>query len=117
MYGLSFSDAFFFGDGTEDYYSMPPAEYPTNVLQAIISLDEETKKGIARDVLGVAEDCLDYAINAESFAADVIDKVKETDLCDDLSSPVTVYIDDKQNYSVTIYEEDGPRKPYFVSTD
>lgn len=106
MYGLSFSDEFFYGDGTYDYYSMPPSNRPTSVLQAIVSLSEEEKKAIARDVLGVPKDLLDVSIQCEDFEAKVLDKVRETDLCDDFYAPVTVYIDPDQFYSLIIYEED-----------
>lgn len=101
---LSFSEEFFSGDGTYDYYEMPPSDRPTNVLQAIRSLDDETRKGIAKDVLGIDEENLDFAINAETFDMDVLDKIRENDSCDDASSPVTVYIDRHGWYSVTVYE-------------
>lgn len=105
MFGLSFSDEFFYGDGTEDYYSMPPSDRPTNVHQALVSLDDETRKNIARDVLNVTEDCIEFYIHAETFESDVMEKIKETDACDTLSSPIEVYIDGEYNYSVTVYEE------------
>lgn len=105
MFSLSFSNEFFYGDGTEDYYSMPPSERPTNVHQALVSLDDEERKNIARDVLGAKEDCIEFYIHAETFESDVMEKIKETDTCDTLSSPIRVYIDSEQNYSVKVYEE------------
>jgi hypothetical protein len=59
--------------------------------------------GIARDVLKSPHPVL--ATLSESFEFDVLEKVRETDLCDDLRSPVTVYIDADQWYSVTIYDD------------
>lgn len=115
MYGLSFSEEFFSGDGSVDIYEMEPSEYPTNVYQAIISLPHEEQVGIARDILNSINP--EFYVDSEGFAFDVLDKVRETDLCDDLSSPVTVYVDPEQRYSVTVYEKDGPRKPYFVSAE
>lgn len=115
MYGLSFSEEFF--NGTEDYFDIEPSDRPTSVLQALVSLDEQVCRDIARDVLGVAEDCIEFAIRSETFEHDVMEKIRETDLCDTLSSPITVYIDSDQNYSVTVYEEVCSDKPYFVSTD
>ena len=112
-YGLSFSEEFFTGDGTVDLYEMPPSERPTNVLQAIISLPRDEQLAIARDVMG--SDSPDIYVDTESFPFDVLDKVRAYDYCDDLSSPINVYI--SPDYWVTVYEEDGPDKPYFVSTD
>ena len=105
MFGLSFSDAFFYGDGTEDYYSMPPSDRPTNVHQALVSLNDEERKNIARDVLNVKDHTIDFYIHSESFESDVMEKIKETDACDTLSAPITVYIDSEHNYSITVYEE------------
>jgi hypothetical protein len=105
MFGLSFSNEFFYGDGTEDYYSMPPSERPTNVHQALVSLDEETRREIARDVLGYEGSVLEFAIKSEMFESDVMEKIKETDACDTLSAPIRVYIDSEHNFSVTVYEE------------
>lgn len=103
MFGLSFSDEFFTGTGEVDIYDIQPSEHPTSVYQAILSLDKKTKLGIARDVLKSPHPVL--AVMCESFEWDVLEKVRETDLCDDLSSPIEVYIDPEQWYSVTVYEE------------
>lgn len=101
MYGLSFSEEFF--TGTEDIYAIQPSGRPTNVYQALLSLPKRDRVGIARDVLKSPHPIL--ATLCESFEFDVLEKIRETDLCDDLSSPVTVYIDPDQYYSVTIYDE------------
>jgi hypothetical protein len=100
-YGLSFSEAFFTGD--TDVYYMKPSESPTNVFQAILSLPKKERLGIARDVLKSPHPVM--ACMSDSFEFNVLDKIRETDLCDDLRSPITVYIDPDQNYSVTVYEE------------
>lgn len=101
LYSLSFTEDFFFGH--TDYYEIESSEYPTNVLQAIISLPRETQIAIARDVLGALtpEFCID---NDDSFPLDVLEKIRETNLCDGYESPITVYIDEEQYYSVTVYE-------------
>lgn len=100
-YGLSFSEEFF--TGTEDLYEMKPSDRPTNVYQAILSLDKKTKVCIARDVLKSPHPYM--AVQSEDFEMDVLEKVRETDFCDGLESPIEVYIDEDQNYSVTVYED------------
>lgn len=101
-YSLSFSEEFFSGDGEYDYYEMPASERPTNVLQAIISQPREWMLDVAVDVLGCERRNAEFYVDSESFAADVLDRVREYDTCDDLSSPITVYLD--EFYSVTVYE-------------
>ncbi len=96
MMGLSFSEDFFVG------YDLRPSETPTSIAQAVNSLSLELRTEIAREVFG-AEDPEAYA-ECETFTYDVIEKVKETDLCDDYDVPVTVYIDPDQFYSLTIYD-------------
>ncbi len=101
-YSLSFSEAFFTGDGEYDYYEMPQSERPTNVLQAIISQPREWQLLVAVDVLGCKPENAEFYVDSESFPADVLDRIREYDTCDDLSSPVEVYLD--EFYSVTVYE-------------
>ncbi len=115
LYSLSFAEAFFTGDGTCDIYDMPTSDRPTNVYQAIISLPLEDRIAIARDVLG--SESPEITAEGESFGFDVLDQVRDTNLCDGYDNPVTVYIDPDQYYEVTVYEEGGSDKPYFVSTD
>ncbi len=102
MYGLSFSEEFFSGDDEVDLYNISPSERPTFVLQAIISLDRKVQIEIARDVMGASDP--EFYVDDESFPFDVLERVRETDLCDSLESPITVYIDEDQVYSVEVYE-------------
>lgn len=99
MFSLSFAPDFF--DNGND----SPSDRPTSVLQAIESLGDDTKRDIARDVLKVNESLVEYTIRSESFAHDVLAKVKETDKCVDLSSPVEVYIDPQGDYTVFVYDD------------
>jgi hypothetical protein len=101
MMCLSFSDEFFFG--TTDIYEIEPSDRPTSVLQAIISLDKKTRVQIARDILKEPHPVL-YS-QSEEFDFAILDKVRETDLCDGAESPVVVYVDPEQAFSLTIYEE------------
>jgi hypothetical protein len=100
-YGLSFSEAFFVGEG--DIYEIEPSDRPTNVFQAIISLPRSERVEIAREVLGSAYP--ERVCDSEYFAFDVLEKIRENNTCDDLSSPVTVYIDRGGWYSVTVYDD------------
>lgn len=102
MMSLSFSQEFFTGAGEVDLDEMQPSNRPTNVFQAIISLPKKDKVGIARDVLKSPSPVL--YVTSEAFPFDVLDKVRETDLCDGCESPVTVYVDADQLYSVTVYD-------------
>jgi hypothetical protein len=103
LYPLSFTEPFFSGE-YETGEHIPPSDKPTSVLQAIVSLPLEVKKEIAIHVIGVDSRWADRHINAYYFYYDLLDRVRETDLCDGYESPVTVYIDPDQNYSLTIYE-------------
>jgi hypothetical protein len=105
MMSLSFSEEFFTGSGDVDVYDIAPSDAPTSVLQAIISLDRETQIDIARDVLG--SDCPGLYVDSESFPFDVLDKIRETDACDDCTPPVRVYVDEEGFYSVDVHEEDA----------
>lgn len=102
MYGLSFSETFFTGE--VDIYEVEASDRPTSVYQALVSLDKKTRLGIARDILKSPHPVM--ACMAEDFEFEVLSIIRETDLCDDLSSPVTVYIDADQNYSVLVYDEE-----------
>lgn len=104
-FDLSFSEEFFSGNGEVDVYSIAPSERPTSVLQAIISLPRETQIGIARDVFNSPNP--ESYVDTEAFPFDVLDKVRETDYCDGLESPIEVYIDEDGDYTVTVYDEDA----------
>lgn len=105
LYGVSsLGGTFFVGDGEPSMDEMEPSEFPTSVWQAIISLSREMQIEVAREVFGSKNP--ERYVNSESFFADVLAKIEETDLCDGFESPITVYIDPDQWYSVTVYEED-----------
>jgi len=99
-YSLSFSESFF-ADETFPY-DTEPSNRPTTVYQAIISLPKAEQLAIAREVMKSPHPVL--YVMSESFASDVLDRIRETDTCADLSSPVEVYIDPEGWYSVQIYD-------------
>jgi len=104
MMSLSFTEEFFFGSGEHDYYSIPESDEPASVIQAIVSLPREIQIEIARDLFG--SESPEFYADSECFPFDVLEMVRETDLCDGCVSPITVYIDPEQRYSVTVYESD-----------
>src|SRR5215831_7827339 len=97
-YSLSFTDEFF---ADETFPETEPSARPTSVYQAIVSLDKRTKVEIAREVMNSPHPYL--YVTTESFAYDVLDKVRETDTCGDLSSPVDVWIDPEGFYTLDVY--------------
>jgi hypothetical protein len=99
-YSLSFAEGFF-TDETFPYDTRPSAR-PTTVYQAIISLPKAEQLAIAREVLNSPHPVL-YVLS-ESFACDVLDKIRQTDTCADLTSPVEVYIDPEGWHSVVVYD-------------
>ena len=99
-YSLSFSQEFF--TGSEQLEDIQPSARPENCLQAIISLPKREQVAIARDVLGSQHPVL--YVTTESFPYDVLDKIRETDTCGDLCSPVEVYIDPEGYHSILVYD-------------
>src|ERR1700754_1842622 len=97
LYPLSFSEEFFSGEG--DPYEVEPSNHPTSVLQAAISIPFTLRAEIAREVFGLNEEVALVYADDEGFAFDLVERVRETDLCDGYESPITVYIDEDQNYS------------------
>lgn len=89
-YSLSFSPEFY---STEDDFS---AERPFTVEQAINAMPEDRWAELAREVFG----CEPEFLTAET----VMDKIRETDTCGTLSSPVDVWIDPEGYFTVDVYE-------------
>jgi hypothetical protein len=97
-YSLSFSPEFFCdgdSDGTE------PSDRPTSVYQAILSMRSHTWAEMASEVFGVEPDRLDPQT--------VLDRVRETDTCSNLDSPVRVWIDEEGIFDLLVYDRDEPR--------
>ena len=95
-FALSFADEFFWGDDEIPPETLLPSSQPTSVYQAILSPTDHEWAELARDVFGVAPVYLDYAT--------VIAKVRETNTCRNLESPVEIFIDREGWYTHLIYE-------------
>ncbi|MEX1096291.1 MAG: hypothetical protein WED34_09595 [Planctomycetales bacterium] len=92
-FSLSFSEEFFV-DGDID--AVAPSDRPSSVMQAILSMSDETWNRIARDVFHVDPDHLDPLV--------VLERVRETNTCSNLDSPVSVWIDEEGWYDLRVYD-------------
>ena len=95
MYELSFSPEFFIGPYDLDGGELNK-ERPTSVYQAVQAMSEKDYTEMAREVFGCEPDFVDLSM--------VLDKIRETNTCRDLRSPVEVYIDDEGYHSVRVYD-------------
>ncbi len=93
-YALSFSNDFLMGDDPE----LRPSLRPTSVLQAILSLSEQQRIELARDIFGVLPDRL----SAEM----ILDHVVSTNTCENLDSPVQVWIDEVGLHTVLVHDDE-----------
>lgn len=91
-YSLSFSEDFFVGDDPE---RIEPSVRPTTVYQAILSLQEDTWREMAREVFSLAADQL--------APETVLAKIIETNTCSNLEEHVEVWIDPHGTYSLAVY--------------
>jgi len=98
-YELSFAPEFFVGphdhDGSIDFDNL---EEPTSVYQALMAMSEEEFAEMTYEVFGVEPDLVDINV--------VMQKIRETDTCGDLRSPVDVWIDEEGYYTVNVYEKE-----------
>lgn len=103
-YSLSFSPEFFGlpGELYDSDYTEEHGDRPYSVIGALRALDEDTWINIAVDVFGMGDDMAEY-LTIES----VLDKIRETDMCTDLRSPVAVWIDPEGYYTIDVYDRDG----------
>jgi hypothetical protein len=95
MMCLSFSEEFFYAEGEGPFSLPPPSDRPASVCQALVSMPEAEFRACC-DRVGVHPD-------GEAVINDLIDVIRRTDSCDDYSTPVTVYIDEDGDFSVTVY--------------
>jgi len=96
---LSFADEFFV-DGDID--AIEPSDRPTSVYQALLSMSDDTWNRVARDVFDADPERLDPLA--------VLDRVRETDTCSHLDTPVEVWIDEDGWYDVLVHDgADQPR--------
>lgn len=95
-FGLSFSEEFYVQEGD---FELGPDESlePTSVYRALLAMTEDEWKEMCREVFPRVDiDIIDCSM--------VLDKIRETDTCSDLSSPVTVWIDEEGFYTIDVYD-------------
>jgi len=93
-YALSFAEQFYY---PEDMEQAKTSERPTSGYQAVLSLSQERLTEIAREVFHVDPQRLDIEM--------VMEKIRLTDTCTTLNSPVAVWIDEKGDFQVQVYDE------------
>ncbi len=92
-HALTFSSDFLCHDDPE---TIGPSERPISLYQAIVSIEQKTWRDLARHVFGVAPDRL---------TADAVFRAAvETDACDNLVSPVEVWLDPDGFYTVFVHD-------------
>ena len=96
-YALSFAPDFFARD---DVDAVGSCERPTSVWEAIVSVQRDAWRDIARDVFGVAADRL----TPEAVFA----RILQTNTCSGFLAPVEVWIDPQGDYTIRVY---GPPEP------
>lgn len=99
-YELSFSPDFFYAED-DDHFGHEDIEFPLTVWQAL-------KKMKHAPSLNWQEMCEDVFPDVPWEMVDiemVMEKVRETNSCSDLRSPVEVYIDESGWHSVKVYDE------------
>ncbi len=93
-YALSFSEDFFCKTDPDE---VRPSHWPTSVYQAILSMSQAKWNEIAREVFHVKPDVLDPLI--------LLDRIRQTNTCSNLESPVEVWIDHAGWYDVLVYDD------------
>src|SRR5688572_18518191 len=96
-YAHSFAPEFFWGVGSESQRDLRPSARPTSACQAVLSLRQETWDEMAKHVFGVDGATLDLST--------IMVKIAETNTCRNLDSPVEVFIDPEEDFSVLVYDE------------
>ena len=89
-YGLSFSAAFY-----GDCEKATKSDRPTNVADALASMPDDTWSGMCSEVFNRSPDYVDLEA--------VMLKIRDTDTCSNLDSPVSVWIDEEGWYAVDVY--------------
>ena len=95
-YGLSFTEQFFTGC---DHSGVRVMDRPDTVVDALWTMRvcrNKTWQDMCRDVFGQSVVAID----------DALARVRETNACSNLDSPVTVWIDEEGYYTVDVYEKE-----------
>jgi hypothetical protein len=96
-FDLSFSQEFLYGEGYSIDEPPPRSDKPTSVLQALVSLSDEELEEL-RESVGI-----DILVSYDTAIAEIFDRVRETNTCTNLRSPVEVWIDPKGWHTLLVY--------------
>jgi len=96
-FSLGFSPEFFFAESEPYDGGYGQQEEPWSVWMAIHSMSVKDWNRMAEEVFEVEPEYL--------TPETVLDKIRETDSCRDLTSPVEVYIDEGGWHSVYVYDK------------
>ena len=102
-YELSFTEEFF--SGSEE---TQVTDRPTSVFEAVENLSFDEKVAISNQLFenSIKTKAAVFHAESESFAWDVLEKVRETNTCSNLTVPVRVWIDRDGNFTVDVYDKD-----------
>lgn len=110
-YDLSFSPEFFLAEG-EPYdrqdFSLNAEGKPLSVWSAIEMMRLEPRGPIRNEWDKLAKDIFGLDNAGYLSPETVLEKIKETNTCSNLTVPVRVWIDSAGDYAVYVY--DGPEK-------
>lgn len=94
---LSFGPEFFHGPHDFDGVELD-RERPSSVYQALQAMSDEDYATMTREVFGLEPDRVDLEM--------VMNKIRQTNTCRDLRSPVEVYIDEEGWHSVLVHDSE-----------
>ena len=98
-YSLSFNKSFFMTKGDYDLDTSDMiCRNPTTCYQAILAMTNDQYEEMCKEV---------FCRDAKSIDVDmVLDKIRKTNTCSNLSSPVKVWIDSEGYYTIDVYDNE-----------
>lgn len=98
-YELSFAPEFFTG---EELYPAPTDE-PRSLLEAIVSLPDETFREVCLATGLTTPELADFYVQSEMAPFELLEHARRVDSCSNLSVPVEVWLDEGGFYTVEVY--------------
>ena len=106
-YSLSFANDFYYSE--EDYgnWDILETDQPTNCMDALIHYYLYQRKEFLEMLTKVFNADLAHHVKVigsyTSMVHELLDKIKETNTCSNLSNPVEVWIDSDGDYTIFVY--------------
>ena len=98
-YELQFDESFFFAEGEPDDSSVPIKEQPVSVWEAILAMKQNEPKKWEH----MACEVFDMPSDLYLAESTVMDKIRETNSCSNLNSPVQVWVDEGGYFTLSVY--------------